>query len=339
MLYRGFLRLVDLLPLPSARTQRIIALLVILSQALIAVTGSIVRVTASGLGCPTWPKCFDDSLVPIARQDVPWWHQAIEFGNRQIAVWIVITLSAAVVLAVVRARRRREVLVYAWIMPASTFVQAVLGGITVLTGLKWWVVGAHMLLSCAMVWLAAVLYVKVSQPDDGVVTAAAPIAARHLVAWSAAFMSLVLAAGTTVTGAGPHAGDRTNPEAIDRLRVSIPLLTSIHGGLLVVFLTLLTGAAVLIARSGATAVVRRRMRVTLVVVCAQALLGIVQYFTHVPGVLVVLHVAGACSVVAETAILYQLMAPRIGRTSATGSVTASVPGTRPSAGSASAPRA
>ncbi|GAA4382718.1 COX15/CtaA family protein [Tsukamurella soli] len=336
MLYRGFLRLVDLLPLPSARAQRIIALLVILSQALIAVTGSIVRVTASGLGCPTWPKCFDDSLVPIARQDVPWWHQAIEFGNRQIAVWIVITLSAAIVLAVTRARRRREILVYAWIMPASTIVQAVLGGITVLTGLKWWVVGAHMLASCAMVWIAAVLFVKIAQPDDGGRTPAAPATARRLVAWAGAAMALVLAAGTTVTGAGPHAGDRTNPEAIDRLKVSIPLLASIHGGLLVVFLAILSAAAVLIARGPSDEPVRRRVRITLLVVCAQALIGVVQYFTHVPGVLVVLHVAGACSVVAETAILYQLMAPRIARPGFP--ATSNTRGIRPSAGSAAAPR-
>ncbi|MDF0528568.1 COX15/CtaA family protein [Tsukamurella sp. 8F] len=335
MLYRGFLRLVDLLPLPGARAQRIIALWVILSQALIAVTGSVVRVTASGLGCPTWPKCFDDSLVPIRHEDVPWWHQAIEFSNRQIAVWIVVTLSAAVVLAVTRARRRREVLVYAWIMPASTLVQGVLGGITVLTGLKWWVVGAHMLASCAMVWLAATLYIKIAQPDDGARSAAAPPVARRIVALSAAVMAFVLAAGVMVTGAGPHAGDRTNPEAIDRLHWSIPALTSVHGGLLVVYLVLLITAAFVAVRGGASDAVRRRLRIVFAVVCAQALIGVVQYFTNVPAVLVVLHVAGACSVIAETAILYQAMAPRTVRSS----VTATEPGSRPSAGSASAPRA
>lgn len=311
VVYRSFLRLVDLLPLPSIRAQRRIALAVLLSQALIAVTGSVVRVTASGLGCPTWPKCFDDSLVPLASDEVPWWHQAIEFGNRQIAVWVVVTCSAAIVLAVIRARRRREILVYAWIMPASTLFQGVLGGITVLTGLSWWVVGSHMLVSCAMVAAAATLYVKVGQPDDGIVRAQAPQSARNLVAWSAVAMALVLTAGMTVTGAGPHAGDRTRPEAMDRFDASIPMLTTIHGLLVALYFVLILAAAAQIWRGIASDAVRRRVGIVLAVAGAQSLIGIVQYFTNVPALLVVLHVAGACSVIAETMILYQLMRPRM----------------------------
>ncbi|GED98078.1 COX15/CtaA family protein [Gordonia crocea] len=304
-------RVVDLLPLPGLRTQRRIALAALLAQALIALTGSVVRVTGSGLGCPTWPKCHDDSLLPLPSEEVPWWHQAIEFGNRQIAVWIVVTTAAAVVLAVSRARRRREVLVYAWILPASTVAQAVLGGITVLTGLKWWVVGAHLLVSAAMVWIAATLYAKVAQPDDGVRVDAAPPTARRLVAASVVALSLALAAGVTVTGAGPHAGDRTRPEAIDRLKVSIPLLTTVHGLLVVVYLALILAALLVIRRAEPDPVVLRRSRIVIIAVVAQSLIGIVQYFTNVPALLVVLHVAGACSVVAETAILYQVMRPRV----------------------------
>lgn len=311
VLYTWFLRLVDYLPLPSVRTQRRIALAALLAQALIAVTGSVVRVTASGLGCPTWPKCFDDSLLPLAQEDVPWWHQAIEFGNRQIAVWIVVTTAAAVVLAVTRARRRREVLVYAWILPASTLFQGVVGGITVLTGLTWYIVGFHMLVSCAMVWVAALLYAKVAEPDDGTPRDAAVPRVRSLTAVSAGVMALVLTAGVMVTAAGPHAGDRSNPEAIDRLRVSIPLLTSVHGGLLVAYLLILCAVCALIVRGPASPAVRRRIRIVLAVVLAQALIGVVQYFTDVPPVLVVLHVAGACSVVAETALLYASARPRV----------------------------
>lgn len=307
------MRLVDLLPVPSVRTQRRIALAVLLSQALIAVTGSIVRVTGSGLGCPTWPKCFDDSLVPLATDEVPWWHQAIEFGNRQIAVWIVVTCSAAIVLAVLRARRRREIVVYAWIMPASTLFQGVLGGMTVLAGLKWWVVGLHMLVSCAMVWVAATLYAKVNEPDDGIVEVVVPPQSRRLVAVSAIVMAGVLAAGATVTGAGPHAGDRTRPEAIDRLNASIPALTAVHGALVVLYVGLILTVAAMVLRSSPTPELRQRLRVLLIVVFAQSLIGIVQYFTNVPALLVVLHVAGACSVIAETAILYRAMAPRIAR--------------------------
>ena len=131
---RLLLRIVDLLPEPSLHAQRVIAALVILTQGGIAVTGAIVRVTASGLGCPTWPQCFPGSFTPVAVSEVPRLHQAVEFGNRMITFAVVITAALAV-LAVTRARRRAEVLVYAWLMPASTVLQAVIGGITVLTGL------------------------------------------------------------------------------------------------------------------------------------------------------------------------------------------------------------
>lgn len=176
---RFFLRLVDLLPLPSLRVQRLIAAAVILTQAGISVTGSIVRVTSSGLGCPTWPQCFPGSFTPVPHAEVPRIHQAVEFGNRLITFLVVITAILAV-LAVTRARRRREVLVYAWLMPASTVLQAVIGGITVLTGLLWWTVAVHLLVSMAMVWLATVLYVKIGQPDDGIPTPVVPKPLRHL---------------------------------------------------------------------------------------------------------------------------------------------------------------
>src|SRR3984885_869419 len=117
-------RLVDLLPEPSLRAQRIVAAAVILTQGGIAVTGAIVRVTASGLGCPTWPQCFPGSFTPVPVAEVPFVHQAVEFTNRMFTFGVVLTAALAV-LAVTRARRRREVQIYAWLMPASTVAQAV----------------------------------------------------------------------------------------------------------------------------------------------------------------------------------------------------------------------
>src|ERR1700739_2273541 len=163
---RWLLRLVDLLPEPSLGAQRLIAAVVIVTQGGIAVTGAIVRVTASGLGCPTWPQCFPGSFTPVAVAEVPRVHQAVEVGNRMISIAVVIA-AILMVLAVIRARRRTEVLVYAWLMPASTVLQAVIGGITVLTGLLWWNVAIHWLASLAMVWLAVLLYVKIGNPDEG----------------------------------------------------------------------------------------------------------------------------------------------------------------------------
>src|SRR4029078_839466 len=150
------LQLCAVLPLPSVRAQRLIAAAVVLTQGGIAVTGAIVRVTASGLGCPTWPQCFPGSFTPVPHTEVPGIHQAVEFGNRMITFLVVLTAALAV-LAVLRARRRREVVVYAWLMPASTVAQAVIGGITVLTGLLWWTVAIHLLASMTMVWLGGVL--------------------------------------------------------------------------------------------------------------------------------------------------------------------------------------
>ncbi|MGB8501897.1 COX15/CtaA family protein, partial [Mycobacterium sp.] len=195
--------------MPSLRTQRLIAAAVILTQGGIAVTGAIVRVTASGLGCPTWPQCFPGSFTPVAVSEVPRIHQAVEFGNRMVTFLVVLTAALAV-LAVTRARRRAEVQVYAWLMPASTVVQAVIGGITVLTGLLWWTVALHLLASMTMVWLAVLLFVKVGEPDNntvGVSTEFAPKPLRWLAVLSAAALAAVLVTGTLVTASGPHAGD------------------------------------------------------------------------------------------------------------------------------------
>src|ERR1700753_1369197 len=101
------MRLVDLLPNPSLRAQRVVAALVIVTQGGIAVTGAIVRVTASGLGCPTWPQCFHAGVPPVSASGVPRIHQAVEFGNRMITFAVVITAALAVVV-VIRARRRTE---------------------------------------------------------------------------------------------------------------------------------------------------------------------------------------------------------------------------------------
>ena len=304
-----FRRLVDLLPDPSLRTQRLIAALVVLSQAGIAVTGSVVRVTASGLGCPTWPQCFPGSYVPIEHPEVAWIHQAVEFGNRMVTFAVVIAAVAAV-LAVTRARRRREVLVYAWLMPASTVLQAVIGGITVLTGLLWWTVAIHLLVSMLMVWLAVLLYAKIGEADDGISQLVVPAPLRGLTAVSAAVLALVLVTGTLVTGAGPHAGDKSVERPVARLQVEITTLVHAHSSLLWIYLALLVGLGFGLAAVHAPAPVRKRLLVLVAVVCAQALIGVVQFFTGVPAVLVAMHVAGAAACTACTAALWASMRQR-----------------------------
>ncbi|AOS92709.1 COX15/CtaA family protein [Mycobacterium intracellulare] len=309
MLGRTLLRLVDLLPNPSLGVQRLIAAAVILTQGGIAITGAIVRVTASGLGCPTWPQCFPGSFVPVAHAEVPRIHQAVEFGNRMVTFAVVITAALAV-LAVTRARRRREVLVYAWLMPVSTVVQAVIGGITVRTGLLWWTVAIHLLTSMTMVWLAVLLYVKIGEPDDGAVRVLIPAPLRALTALSGVNLAAVLITGTLVTAAGPHAGDRSATRTVPRLKVEVATLVHVHSSLLVAYLALVVGLGFGLLAVRATCPVLRRLGVLLVLLCAQAAVGTAQYYTGVPAALVALHVAGAAAATAATAALWASMRER-----------------------------
>lgn len=313
LLPRLFYGLVDLFPEPSLRVQRIIAAAVILTQGGIAVTGAIVRVTASGLGCPTWPQCFPGSFTPVPVAEVQLIHQAVEFGNRLLTFLVVLT-AAAVVIAVTRARRRREVLIYAWLMPASTVAQAVMGGITVLTGLLWWTVAIHLLASMTMVWVAVLLYVKVGEPDgnDGtvVVIPRVPKPLRQLTFLSALALSAVLVTGTLVTAAGPHAGDKGVEEPVPRLQVEITSLVHMHSSLLVTYLSLLVGLGFALLAVRAPRVVLTRLGAVVALVVAQGGLGTVQFYTGVPAALVVVHVAGAAACTAATAALWASMRER-----------------------------
>ncbi len=306
---RTYQRLVDRLPLPSLRTQKLVAAAVVLSQALISVTGAVVRVTASGLGCPTWPQCFPGSFTPVPHAEVPVVHQAVEFGNRLITFAVVLTAIAAV-LAVTRAHRRREIIVYAWLMPASTVLQAVIGGITVRTGLLWWTVAIHLLVSMAMVWLATLLYVKIGEPDDGVPIAVVPQPLRQLTVLSAVALSGTLVTGTLVTGAGPHAGDKSPQRAVPRLEVEIVTLVHAHAMLMVAYFALLIGLGAGLTAVGVPRRVLHRLAVLVGLVVAQGLVGLVQYHTHLPAVLVAVHVAGAAACTAATAALWASMRQR-----------------------------
>jgi heme a synthase len=303
------MRLVDLLPDPSLRAQRIIAATVILTQGGIAVTGAIVRVTASGLGCPTWPQCFPGSFTPVAHAEVPRVHQAVEFGNRLISIAVVIT-AALVVLAVIRARRRTEVLVYAWLMPLSTVVQAVIGGITVRTGLLWWTVAIHLLASMTMVWVSVLLYVKIGEPDNGMVHPLVPRPLTALTALGAIDLAAVLVTGTLVTAAGPHAGDRSPSRTVPRLKVEVTTLVHMHSTLLIAYLALLVGLACGLLAVGAARPIRLRLAVLVALLFAQGAVGTTQFFTGVPAALVAVHVAGAAACTAATSALWASMRER-----------------------------
>lgn len=304
-------RVLDRLPDPSVGILRRVTFVAVLTQAGIAVTGAVVRVTGSGLGCPEWPTCFPGSLVPVGGTEVPALEQALEFGNR-LLTYVVVLAAAVAVLVVLRARRRRELVRYAWALPLGTVVQAVLGGVTVLTGLQWWTVAPHFLVSMVLVWIAVQLHVGVAQPDDGVRRTVVPSALRGLLVLTTAVLAALLVAGTLVTAAGPHSGSAD----VDRLdALSVATLVHVHSSLLVAYLGLLVGLLFALRAAGAPVDLRRRTWVLVAVVLAQGAVGVVQYRLAVPEVLVALHVAGAAAVTVAMAAVWAHTRQRVAPTS------------------------
>ena len=274
-----------LLRRPQPRTLRRLALASVVANSAIVVTGGAVRLTASGLGCPTWPRCTETSYTPTAEYAV---HGVIEFGNR-LLTFVLTAVVVACLVAVWRARpvrpgmRRLATLVFLGI-PA----QAVLGGITVLTGLNPWTVMAHFLLSMVLIALAVVLHQRTREGDlPPRALVAAPL--RHLATGLLVLVAATLAVGTVVTGSGPHSGD---PEA-GRTGLDPGAMSQLHADL--VFLLVGVTAAFWLALK-ATGGPARPMGVLLAVELAQGVLGFAQYFTGLPVVLVGLHLAGACLV-------------------------------------------
>ena len=285
---------------PSPGQQQAVAVATLVMQAAIVVTGSAVRVTGSGLGCPNWPGCFEDSWVPDQRAEVAWLHQWVEFGNRLMTGVVGFVALACLVVVLLAEPRRRRVVVLAAAMPAGVVVQALVGALTVYLDLAWWSVSIHLLVSMVLVWLA-VLLVRAIGEGDGPARSTVATVPRRLLLVSIALLPPLLFAGTLVTAAGPHAGDADTP----RLDVDIELLAKVHAGLLYAFIGALVALGLSLQMTAClNRQVWRRYGVLLAVVVAQGTLGLVQYWTGVPEVLVSLHVLGAVCVLIAMATLY-----------------------------------
>lgn len=266
---------------------RRLALASIIANVAIVVTGGAVRLTASGLGCPTWPRCTDDSYVTTPEMGM---YGVIEFSNRMLT-FAVGLIALATVLAVLTHRPRRPgLLALAVAVFLGIPAQAVIGGITVLTNLNPWVVGLHFLASMAVIAAAYALWRRIGDPD-GPTVAAVPTALRTLARITTGVTVAVLVIGTWVTGSGPHAGDHgaarngLDPEAISQVHADgVFLLIGLSVALVFAF------RAVGARRATRAAVV------LLAVELGQGLIGFVQYFTHVPALLVGAHMLGSCLV-------------------------------------------
>jgi len=280
---------------------RRLALTSVLVNVGIVVTGGAVRLTNSGLGCPTWPTCTGASLVATDRLGI---HGAIEFTNRTLTFLV----GTVLLLTLVAAWRQRRELRLAVLAFASIPAQAVLGGILVHTDLNPWLVAAHFLLSAAIIAVTYLLWWRIADHRAVQIPAGGITLARATATLAAA----VLVIGTVVSGSGPHAGDLKNG-SVHRIHISTSGLAQLHADAVMVLIGVSIGMLALAYALRLPNVVRRAAWLLLGAELAQGAIGYTQYFLHVPPLLVVVHMLGACLVWLAALRLLLLVEPRIVR--------------------------
>ena len=269
----------------------------LVAQSGIIVTGAVVRLTGSGLGCPTWPQCIEGSYTPTVRQEEGF-HKVIEFGNRLltfVVAIIAIAVLVAVIVNIVSRRRaglpqRRTIIILGAIPFVGTAAQAVLGGITVLTGLNPLIVSAHFLVSMGLVTAAVALVARSGDPGDQPVTYLAPKPVRFLTWLLVSVAALVVVLGVITTGSGPHSGDA---ETESRFSFDPQTVAVVHADTVFLFIGLLIGLLVTLMLFTSNGSMRKRTILLVAITLAQGFIGYLQYFTGLPSALVAIHVLGA----------------------------------------------
>ena len=255
--------------------------LLLFLQAALVVTGGAVRLTGSGLGCPTWPECTPGSYTPVPHQAEPQLNVWIEFGNR-LLTFVLVIASLVVIIAVLKSKRKdlRGLAIGQFL---GIFGQGILGGITVLTDLNPIPVAGHLLLSIILIAGATSLYSRRYLPAVFVEAESltSKISKAHI-----AISFLVIVLGTIVTGSGPHAGDAQ----AKRFGFDIRTVAWMHADV-VIFLLGLTLA--FYVAQGTSAKTKKTIKTFTVIALAQGAIGYVQYFTGIPEVLVAAHLLGA----------------------------------------------
>ena len=278
-------------PRLSPATYRRVTFAVAVLLAVVIVTGGAVRLTGSGLGCPDWPNCDPGHLTPRNASD---FNAVVEFLNRVFTALVSVAVGLAVVGSLLRSPRRRDLTWLSLGLVAGFVAQAILGGLTVLFKLQPQFVMAHFLLSFALLANALVLHRRAGQSPGPTHLRVAPVV-RHAGTLMLVAISVVAVTGTVVTGSGPHGGDAK----AKRFSYSIPQVAKIHGTTVVLFLGLVLLTFWLLRRTRASVGDQRRLGVVLVVACAQAAIGYIQYFNGIPALLVGFHIAGATAVFAS----------------------------------------
>jgi cytochrome c oxidase assembly protein subunit 15 len=267
---------------------RPLALASLIANIGLIVTGGAVRLTGSGLGCPTWPKCTEASYRTTEAMGV---HGAIEFGNRMLNFVLVAVALGCVIEAIRQRPRRRSLIALSIGVIGYIPVQIVLGGITVLTKLNPWAVGLHFLASIGLIAVAYALWRRTAEGDRAP-RPLVPAPLRQLGALTAIAGAAVIAVGVVVTGSGPHAGD----EHAKRTGLDPAAVSQAHADLVFLLVGLTVALVLALRATQAPAAAVRAAAVLLAIELGQGVIGFVQYFTHLPIVLVGVHLLGAALV-------------------------------------------
>ena len=256
--------------------------LLLVFQTGIVLTGATVRITGSGLGCPTWPECTYGSYTPVAGQAEGAFHAWIEFGNRLLTFLLLFAAVAVLIYAIRKARR--DLIWRALLQVAGIFGQGVIGGITVLTDLNPLAVASHFILSIFLIAGAVSIVARGRSPLISIRPTETKV--KILAHAQVLLTFVVIVIGTLVTGSGPHAGDLEAP----RLKLDERAISWLHADAVIALLGVSLALLVLSEISPET---KRRIKIFFVVTLAQGLIGYIQYVTGLPELLVIIHVLGS----------------------------------------------
>jgi heme a synthase len=255
----------------------------LIAQSGIIVTGAIVRLTGSGLGCPTWPDCAPGSLIPVAGQ-VEGFHKYIEFGNRTLT-FLVLAISIALFVFTL-LNEKRNIIVWSFLPLIGTLLQAVLGGITVLTGLNPGTVMAHFLLSIVLVGISVKIYDYFN--NQRTLKALPKIVDKYVKVVTLVGLEVIVL-GTITTGSGPHSGD----EIAARFDLDIRVIAWLHADSVLLFVGLVVGLLVISRINKESKQIYKITRTLFILCLVQGFIGYVQWFNGLPWILVSFHVIGA----------------------------------------------
>jgi len=274
---------------------RLASLVNLIAQSGIIVTGAIVRLTGSGLGCPTWPNCAPGSLVPVASQ-VEGFHKYIEFGNR-LLTFVVLLASVAVLLISVFSKNKK-IIIWSTLPLIGTLLQAVLGGITVLTGLNPFTVMFHFLLSIILVAISTIIYKfwAVTKP-----TKISSTLIKNYIKFFSLIGFIVIVLGTITTGSGPHSGD----EIATRFNIDTRIIAWIHADSVLLFIGLLIGLIILSRTNQELKSLSKNLNTLFILCIVQGFIGYTQWFTNLPWVLVGFHVLGSVLIWINLMVIFE----------------------------------